>query len=52
LGFGFWDKTLPQTQQVKKGKWEKERERTKAGTWRKKRKDSGKKKKKKGFWDF
>jgi len=37
---------------VKKGRWEKERERTKAGTWRKKRKDAGKKKKKKGFWDF
>jgi len=27
---------------VKKGKWEKERERTKSGTWRKKRSDAGK----------
>lgn len=37
---------------VKKGKWEKERERTKAGTWRKKRKDTGKKRQKKSIWSF
>ncbi|MEM2988236.1 MAG: hypothetical protein QXK26_04280 [Candidatus Bathyarchaeia archaeon] len=34
---------------VKKGKWEKERERTKSGRWRKKRKDAGKKRKKKKY---
>jgi len=32
---------------VTKGKWSKERERTKAGAWRKKRSDAGKKRKKK-----
>jgi hypothetical protein len=37
---------------VKKGKWEKERDRTKSGRWRKKRKDSGKKKRKESFWGF
>jgi hypothetical protein len=37
---------------VKKGKWEKERERTKSGAWRKKRKDAGKKRRKKSIWDF
>jgi hypothetical protein len=30
---------------VKKGKWSKERERNKDGTWRKKRSDAGKKRK-------
>jgi len=37
---------------VKKGKWEKERERTKSGAWRKKRKDTGKKRKKKGLFGW
>lgn len=31
---------------VKKGKWSKERERNQDGTWRQKRSDAGKKKKK------
>lgn len=30
---------------VKKGKWSKERERNEDGSWRKKRKDAGKKRK-------
>jgi hypothetical protein len=29
-----------------------DKERTKAGTWRKKRKDAGKRKRKKSIWDF
>ena len=35
------------TPKIKKGKWEKERERNKDGSWRKKRKDAGKTRKKK-----
>lgn len=35
---------------VKKGKWSKERERTKSGRWRKKRSDAGKKRKKRSFF--
>jgi hypothetical protein len=37
---------------VKRGKWEKERERTKSAAWRKKRSDTGKKRRKKSIWDF
>jgi hypothetical protein len=37
---------------VKKGKWEKERERKQDGTWRRKRSDAGKKRRKKSIWDF
>lgn len=37
---------------VKRGKWEKERERTKSGTWRRKRSDAGKKRRKKKLFDF
>ena len=38
---------------VKKGKWEKERERTKKSKrWYRKRSDAGKKRKKKGLFDF
>jgi hypothetical protein len=36
------------TPQVKKGKWSKERERTKSGRWRKKRSDADKPREKKG----
>jgi hypothetical protein len=34
---------------VKDGKWSKERERTSDGTWRRKRSDAGKKRKRKGM---
>lgn len=37
---------------VKKGRWEKERERTKSGRWRKKRKDTGKKRRRKGLLEW
>jgi len=37
---------------VKRGKWEKTRERTKSGTWRKKRKDAGKRRRKKSIFDW
>jgi hypothetical protein len=34
---------------VQKGRWFKERKRTSSGTWRRKRSDAGKKKRKKGI---
>jgi hypothetical protein len=46
------DERVP-SPKVKKGKWEKERERTQDGTWRRKRSDAGKKKRpKKSIWDL